>query len=116
VLPELEVLPALDVLPELLAVPVLPVVALVPVLAVLLEVLPPVLVPVLPVAGAVTWIENGGSEAVELLPLAAITMFEYSPVSAVEGIPESSPVETLKLAQPGLLLMLKETGLPLAFG
>ena len=41
-------------------------------------------------------------------------MFEYVPTSAAAGVPDSRPVEVLKVAQSGLLLMLKASVSPSA--
>jgi len=122
--PELE-LPLAELLvpPELLVellVPELPVELVLPLEEVVgvevvppLELLLPELLPEpLPVPGGVTRIEKGGSEALVVPPLAAITMPGYSPASEAPGTPERSPVATLKLAQPGLFWMLNAIELP----
>jgi hypothetical protein len=39
--------------------------------------------------------------------LTPITIFEYAPMSLIEGVPESCPVLLLKVAHDGLLLIAK---------
>lgn len=56
--------------------------------------------------GAVTWIENGGSVAVDRPLLTLIVIFESLPSSAAEGVPLNVPLEALKLAQTGLFWIL----------
>jgi hypothetical protein len=110
------VVPELPLLPVELMVPLEEVVAVevvLPLELLLLELPPPELLPEpVPVPAGVTRIEKGGSWAVVVPPLAAITMPGYSPVSAAPGTPESSPVATLKLAQVGLFWMLNAIELP----
>jgi hypothetical protein len=53
----------------------------------------------------ITVIENARSDAVPLLLMALMTMPEYVPV--VDGVPLSVPVVALKLAQDGMLPILK---------
>ena len=56
----------------------------------------------------VTIIDRGGSGNELPLASAEMMMFEYWPVSALVGVPESSPVMVLKLAHAGLCTMLYE--------
>jgi hypothetical protein len=57
----------------------------------------------LPPEGAeATWMENAGSDVLWVPSLTLITMFASVPTSAVAGVPLSSPVAMLKLAQGGL--------------
>jgi hypothetical protein len=44
--------------------------------------------------------------------LTAMTMFGYAPTSAAAGVPESAPVQPLKLAHEGLLAILNQTVRP----
>ena len=60
----------------------------------------------LPVALSVTAMGNEGRDALVLPSLTLMLMFEYVPTSAAVGVPDSSPVELLKLAQLGAFLML----------
>src|SRR5688572_4968411 len=60
----------------------------------------------LPLAGAVTVIENGASESVSLVSLTEITMLEYTPAAAACGVPVKRPVLLLKVAQLGMFWML----------
>lgn len=53
----------------------------------------------------VTVIENGARLAVCLPSFTLMTTFEYVPALALEGKPVSAPVEMLKLAHEGLLVM-----------
>jgi hypothetical protein len=46
--------------------------------------------------------ENAGSAALWLPLLTLMTMLEVVPTLLLEGVPSSSPVEMLKLAQDGL--------------
>ncbi len=46
--------------------------------------------------------ENAGSEAPWVPSLTLMTMLDVVPRSLLEGMPPSSPVEMLKLAQDGL--------------
>ncbi len=103
-LPEATVPPLLELLelPEPLEGVLLGPVALAPVLATGVAVAVPV------GAAGVTMIDRGGSGSEVPLALADMTMFEYWPVSALVGVPESSPVTPLKLAQAGLCSMLYE--------
>jgi hypothetical protein len=50
---------------------------------------------------AMTWIEKAFSAVVALPSLTLIWMFEYVPAFEAEGVPESCPVEVLKLAHEG---------------
>ena len=59
-----------------------------------------------------TTIANAGSEADRLPSLTLIPMFEYVPVCALLGVPDSLPVVVLNVAQAGLLVMLNVSGLP----
>jgi hypothetical protein len=52
-----------------------------------------------------TVIEKGGSEALDEPSLTLMTMFEVVPMERVEGVPDNLPVEELKFAHLGLLLM-----------
>ena len=49
-----------------------------------------------------TTIENAGSEAVRLPSLTLMPMFEYVPVCALLGVPDSLPVVVLNVAHAGL--------------
>jgi hypothetical protein len=106
-----EVLPELLEPPVLLAAPELlePVVETTRVPAPL-ELLEEPLVGLLP--AAVTWMEKAGSALVLVPSLAAMTILGYGPASGALGVPESSPVVTVKLAQTGLFWMLKLRGVP----
>src|SRR5262245_27850306 len=66
---------------------------------------PSVLSPAL--AAAFTVSAKAGRAAVLLPSDTLMTMFEVVPMWWSHGVPESLPVEVLKLAQPGLLLMAK---------
>lgn len=52
--------------------------------------------------GAVTWIENGESAAVDIPLLTLMMMFESIPSFVTAGEPLNVPLEALKFAQPGL--------------
>src|SRR3984957_7065623 len=56
--------------------------------------------------------ENAGSDADAVPVLTLIVMFAYVPSSAVVGVPLSSPVAMLKLAQDGLCAIEKLRELP----
>jgi hypothetical protein len=56
---------------------------------------------------AVTVMLNAGSEAVAFPSTAVITIFRVAPVSVAFGLPESWPVEALKLAQAGAFCTVK---------
>jgi hypothetical protein len=56
--------------------------------------------------GAVTWIENGASLAVERSLLTLMMMFESVPSFATAGVPLNVPFELLKPAQAGLFRIL----------
>ena len=62
--------------------------------------------------GGFTVIVKAGSEAVVLPSLTVMTMLAC--VAAVVGVPLSAPVDVLKLAHVGLLLMLKVSVSPSA--
>ena len=59
-----------------------------------------------------TTIANVGREAVRLLSLTLMPMFEYVPVCALLGVPDSLPVVVLNVAQAGLLVMLNPSVWP----
>ena len=61
-------------------------------------------------AAAVTAMENAVSDALAWPSLTLIRTFEKDPVEA--GVPESLPVEALKLAQAGLFWTLKLSAFP----
>ncbi len=67
----------------------------------------------LPEALSVTAIGNEGSDALVVPSLTLMVMFEYVPTSAAVGVPDSSPVALLKLAQLGAFLMLNVSLAPL---
>jgi hypothetical protein len=52
--------------------------------------------------GAVTAIENAGSEAVAVPSLTAITMLLKTPVVPAGGVPLNRPIDVSKVAQLGL--------------
>jgi len=52
--------------------------------------------------------------AVEVPSLTAMVMFEYVPTCAELGLPDSSPVEVLKVAQLGPLTIANVSALPAA--
>src|SRR5688500_17122743 len=60
----------------------------------------------LPSAGALTVIENAGSDTVSLVSVTEITMPEYTPAAAACGVPDSRPVPVLNVAQLGKFWML----------
>ena len=62
----------------------------------------------------VTAIEKVGSDADDVPSLTVILIFEYVPTCAVVGIPVRLPVELLKLAHDGLLVIEKLSVLPSA--
>ena len=53
-----------------------------------------------------------GNALVDIPSLTLIWMLSYIPACAIDGVPESRPVVTLRLAQGGLLLMLKLSEFP----
>ena len=59
-----------------------------------------------------TTIANAGREAVRLPSLTLMLMFEYVPVCALLGVPDSLPVVVLNVAQAGLFVMLNVSVLP----
>ena len=59
-----------------------------------------------------TTIANAGREAVRLPSLTLMVMFEYVPVCALLGVPDSLPVVVLNVAQAGLFVMLNASVLP----
>src|SRR6202035_4821418 len=62
--------------------------------------------------GVCTWIENAGREADCVPSLTLIRMLPQVPASAECGVPESSPVLELKVAQAGAFTMLKVSARP----
>ena len=62
----------------------------------------------------VTTIEKVGSDADDMPSLTVILIFEYVPTCAVVGVPVRLPVELLKLAQEGLLVIEQLSVLPSA--
>ena len=56
---------------------------------------------------SVTVMANAGSASVVLPSLTLMMIFESVPTLAAAGVPESSPVVALKLAQVGLSVMEK---------
>ena len=56
----------------------------------------------LPFAGAVTVMENIGSETVSFVSVTEITMLAYTPAAPAVGVPESLPVAVLNVAHVGL--------------
>jgi hypothetical protein len=65
------------------------------------------------VVGAVTVMANGASDALDVPSVTLITMLEERlPAALAGGLPESSPVLGLKLAQEGVFMMLKVRVLP----
>jgi hypothetical protein len=58
--------------------------------------------------------ENAASDAFVVPLVTLMMMFEAVPTLAATGVPESSPVVALKLAQPGLLAIEKLAVLPAA--
>jgi uncharacterized membrane protein YkgB len=71
-------------------------------------------VPVVGVVAAVpvTVMLNAASEAVAVPSAAVITIFSVVPVSVTFGLPESWPVDGLKLAQLGGFLIVKASAPP----
>ena len=67
----------------------------------------------LPLAICVTAMAKAGRETLVVPSLALMAMFEYVPTSAAVGVPDSSPVAVLKVAQTGVFLMLKASAAPL---
>ena len=61
----------------------------------------------------VTVIANGVSPLLVRPSLTRISMFEYVPTCAAVGVPVSCPVELLKVAHAGRLMMPKRSGSPL---
>ena len=61
-----------------------------------------------------TLIANAGSELVCTPSLTLMTMFEYVPTWLLEGVPESIPVEVLKLAHDGMFSTENVSAVPLA--
>lgn len=59
-----------------------------------------------------TSIWNVGNDLVNIPSLTLIWMLSYTPACATEGVPESRPVVAFRLAQGGLLLMLKVSAFP----
>src|SRR5580700_8924429 len=66
----------------------------------------------LPLAGPVTVMLNGASDAAAEPSLTLITMLLNVPTLALDGVPESLPELLLKLAHDGRLLTEKVSGLP----
>ena len=66
------------------------------------------------VVGAVTVIENAGSDALAWPSLTLITMFENVPVVPDGGVPDSCPVPALNAAHAGRPAMLHVSGSPSA--
>lgn len=52
--------------------------------------------------------------ALEVPSLTAMVMFEYVPTCAELGVPDSSPVDVLKVAQLGPLMIANVSALPAA--
>ena len=52
--------------------------------------------------------------ALEVPSLTTMVMFEYVPTCAELGVPDSSPVDVLKVAQLGRLLIANVSALPAA--
>src|SRR5690349_7688330 len=63
-------------------------------------------------AAALTVSANAGRAALLTPSLALITMLEVVPTTALDGVPLSTPLAVLKLAQLGLLRTLKATVSP----
>jgi hypothetical protein len=72
----------------------------------------PVIVGAVFVAGAVTVIENAGSDAVLRPSLTEITMLLYVRTLLTDGVPRRRPVVVLNVAQDGRLLMENRSVLP----
>jgi hypothetical protein len=68
--------------------------------------------PMVGAGSAVTWMLKVGSEADAWPSLTLIVMFEYVPTLELEGVPLKVPVATLKVAQDGRLVTLKESVRP----
>ena len=64
-------------------------------------------------AGAATVIVNAGSAVLKVPSLTLMTMFAKLPTFVPAGVPESSPVALLKLAQEGRCATAKLSALPL---
>ena len=57
-------------------------------------------------------IENAGSVALRAPSETVIATFAYEPTLAAPGVPLNCPVDSLKLAQAGLLLIVKLSACP----
>jgi hypothetical protein len=57
--------------------------------------------------GSATVIEKAGREIVPVMLVALITMLPKVPTLTVVGVPVNAPVDVLKVAHEGMLLMLK---------